>query len=220
MVVGRKIDGKLLMKLTLRNSCKLLGALLISALIPSTGWSQQSVDPKSNLLINGDFSKGLDGWELISFGKQGTATVVKPEEVLVDGLKAPAPGQAVPDPTEIHNGKPSLKLENLSPDDTAVKQKVTVKPRTRYRLAGWVKVKGLEAKNMRVKKPTGASLCIMGGFEHSEDMIRTKGWTYIKYEFSSGTRSEVVIGARIGMYATPVKGAAWFSELSLEELGH
>jgi len=73
---------------------------------------------------------------------------------------------------------------------------------------------------MRVKKPTGACLCLMGGFEHSEDVIRTKGWTYIKYEFSSGTRSEVVIGARIGMYATPVKGTAWFSELSLVEIGH
>lgn len=208
------------MKIIPRNLWTLLGALLLSTFIQPTGWSQQSVDPKSNLLTNGDFSKGMDGWELLSFGKQGTAAVVKPEDVLVDGLKAPAPGQPAPDPTEIHNGKPSLKIENLTIDDTAVKQKVTVKPRTRYRLAAWVKVKAMEAKNMMAKKPSGACLCLMGGFEKSPDMIRTRGWTYLTYDFSSGTRSEVVVGARIGMYASPVKGAAWFSEISLVELGH
>ena len=208
------------MKLIPGHSWKLLGALLVTACIHSTGWSQQPVDPKSNLLTNGDFSKGTDGWELLSFGKQGTATVVKPEDVLVDGLKVRAPGQPAPDPTEIHNGKPSLKIDNMTPDDTSMKQKVTVKPATRYRLAGWMKVKNVEAKNMMVKKPTGACLCLMGAFEKSEDMIRTKGWTYIKYEFSSGTRSEVVVGARIGIYATPVKGTAWFSDISLVELGH
>jgi hypothetical protein len=73
---------------------------------------------------------------------------------------------------------------------------------------------------MTVKKPTGASLCLMGGFERTDSVLRTKGWTYVTYEFSSGTRSEVVVGVRIGEYATPVKGTAWFSDISLVELGH
>lgn len=207
------------MKLTPRNFTKLFSAVLLFVFSPAIGWSQQSVDPKSNLLTNGDFKKGMEGWELLSFGKQGTATVVKPEDVLVDGLKARPAGQPAPDPTDIRDGKPSLKIDNMAPDDTAVKQKVTVKPATRYRLAGWIKAKGVEAKNMMVKKPTGACLCLMGAFEKSEDIIRTKGWTYVKYEFSSGTRSEIVVGLRIGFYATPVKGDAWFSDISLVELG-
>lgn len=151
MVVVRKIGGKPFIKLALRNSCKLLGALLISALIPSIGWSQQPVDPNSNLLVNGDFSKGTDGWEFQSWGKQGQNSVVKPEDVLVDGLKPRPPGQPAPDPSEIHHGKPSLKLDNMNPDDTEMKQKVKVKPATRYRLSGWAKVKGVEAKNMKGK---------------------------------------------------------------------
>ncbi len=221
MVVGRKLDGQLQMKLIPQNSSwKVFAAFLISAFVHSAAWCQQSPDAKANLLTNGDFKKGMEGWELLSFGKQGQANVVKPEDVMVDGLKPRAAGQPAPDPTEIRDGKPSLKIDNMNPDDTAVKQKVTVKPATRYRLSGWIKTKGVEAKNMMVKKPTGASLCLMGGFEKSEDVLRTKGWTYVKYEFSSGTRSEIVVGARIGIYATPVKGTAWFSDISLVELGH
>jgi hypothetical protein len=208
------------MKIPLPGSWTFVAALLISALIPTLAWSQQSPDAKSNLLTNGDFKKGMEGWELLSFGKQGQATVVKPEEVLVDGLKPRAPGQPVPDPTEIHDGKPSLKLDNMALDDTLVKQKVAVKPATRYRLAGWIKTKNLEAKNMTVKKPNGACLCLMGAFEKSENVLRTKNWTYMTYDFSSGTRSEIVVGLRIGFYAGPVKGSAWFSDISLVELGH
>jgi len=208
------------MKLTPWDVRKLLVALLISALIQLTGRGQEAPDPKSNLLINGDFAQGMTGWELLSFGKQGQATVLQPKDVLLDSLKPPAVGQPAPDPTQIHNGKPSVMINNMDFDDTSVKQKVTVKPGTRYRLSGWIKTKSVEAKKMNVKKPTGALLCIMGGFEGSESIVRTKEWVHVTYDFSSGTRSEIVIGARIGEYATPVKGTAWFSEISLVPIGH
>jgi hypothetical protein len=208
------------MKLTPRNSWTLAAAVLLAALIQSTGWSQQPVDPKLNLLTNGDFANGLTGWELLSFGKQGTAVVIQPGAVVVDNLKPQAAGQTAPDPTEIHNGKPSAKIENLTPDDTSIKQKVTVKANTRYRLAGWVKTKNIEGKGMQAKHPNGACLCLMGGFEKSPSIDRTKGWTYLTYEFNSGTRTDVMIGARIGHYATPFKGTAWFSDISLVEIGH
>jgi len=195
-------------------------ALFVTALLQLAGWGQQPPDPKLNLLTNGDFKQAMTGWELLSFGKQGQATVVQPEEVLVDGLRPRAPGQPAPDPTEVHDGKPSLKIENLTPDDTSMKQKVTVKPATRYRLAGWAKVKNVEGKSNGPKKSTGACLCLMGGFEKSESITKTKGWTYLTYEFSSGTRTEIVVGARIGHYATPIRGTAWFSDISLVEIGH
>jgi len=207
------------MKFTPWNLWQPLVAVLAFTWIQSTGWSQLP-DPKTNLLTNGDFKSGMNGWELLSFGKQGQATVVKPEDVMVDNLKPRAAGQPAPDPTEIRDGKPSLKLDNMAPDDSAVKQKVTVKPATRYRLTGWIKTKAVEPKNITAKKPTGACLCIMGAFEHSDMVVQTKGWTHISYEFSSGTRSEIVIAARIGFYATPVKGTAWFSDLALVELAH
>ena len=220
LTVGRKLMGNLQMKLNPRNAWKAFVALLISALIQSTGWSQQAPNTKLNLLTNGDFKQGMTGWELLSFGKQGQATVVQPEAVMVDSLKPRAAGQPAPDSTEIHDGKPSIMINNMAPDDTSVKQKVTVKPATRYRLTGWVKTKNVEGKNMTAKKPTGAGLCLMGGFEGSASIVRTKGWTFLTYDFSSGTRTEIVVGARIGEYATPVKGTAWFSDISLVELGH
>jgi hypothetical protein len=201
-----------------RNSWKTLLGFLVTAAFQSSGFSQGVVDTSLNLLTNGDFKNGTTGWTVHAWGSQGQVSVVEPGKVLVDGLKPQALGQAAPDPTDVHEGKPSVKIENPSPDTTIFKQKVKVKPATRYRLSGWVKTKGVEAKQMK-GKPPGASLCITGGFEKTENIIRTKGWTHLTFDFSSGTRSEMEVGPALGYYSSPVKGAAWFSEVSLVELG-
>jgi len=68
-------------------SWTLVAAVLISALIQSVGWSQQLLTQNRTCSPNGDFKK-WDGWmEFQSWAKQGTATVVKPEDLLVDRLK-------------------------------------------------------------------------------------------------------------------------------------
>jgi hypothetical protein len=199
-------------------SWKFVFGFLLAALVESSAFCQAPIDRSLNLLTNGDFQQGMDGWELLSFGHQGQATVVAPGKGLQDALKpVGSQGAAATDPAEVNNGKPSLKIENISDDDTAVNQKVKVKPATRYRLSGWIKTKSVEWKQAKGKR--GASLCIMGGFESSEPIGKTKGWTHVYYEVASGTRSELVIGARLGMYASPVRGTAWFSDLSLTEIG-
>jgi hypothetical protein len=196
---------------------KFVFGFLLAALVQSSAFCQAPIDRSLNLLTNGDFQKGMTGWELLSFGHQGQATVLEPGKGLQDALKpAASQGAAPTDPADTHDGKPSLKIENISDDDTAVKQKVTVKPATRYRLSGWIKTKSVEWK---AKGKRGASLCVMGAFESSEPIGRTKGWTHVTYDVASGTRSELFIGARLGMYASPVKGTAWFSDISLTELG-
>jgi hypothetical protein len=200
-----------------RISRQFLFGILFVALLQVSGFGQAVQDPNRNLLSNSDFQQGMTGWELLSFGHQGKATVVTPSNGLQDALKPiGAQGAAPVDPAEIYNGKPSLRIENISDDDTAVKQKITVKPATRYRLSGWIKTKSVEWK---AKGKRGASLCIMGAFESSEPIGKTKGWTHVNYEFSSGTRTELFIGARLGMYASPVKGTAWFSDVTLTEVG-
>jgi hypothetical protein len=192
--------------------------MLVVALVQNSSFGQAPLDPNLNLLTNGDFTQGTTGWEFLSFGHQGKATVLAPGKGLEDALKPVAPqGEAPTDPTEIHDGKPSLKIENITDDDTALKQKVKIKPATRYRLSGWIKTKSVEWKLAKGKR--GASVCIMGGFDSSEPIGKTKGWTHAIYEFSSGTRSEIFIGARLGMYASGVRGTAWFSDITLTEVG-
>lgn len=194
-----------------------LGILLV-ALMQGSGLGQAPLDPNLNLLTNGDFLQEMTGWELLTFGHQGKATFVAPGKGLEDAIKpAGSPGAALTDPAEIHDGKPSLKIENIALDDTSLKQKVKVKPATRYRLSGWIKTKSVEWGLAKGKR--GACLCLMGGFEASEPVGKTKNWTHVSYDFSSGTRAELVIGARLGMYASPVKGTAWFSDVTLTEVG-
>ena len=76
-----------------------------------------------NLLTNGTFEKGAEGWVLSAHEKKG---------------------QMAMDATELHNGKPSLRIDNAEGDDTFAKQKVTVKPNTRYRIAGYIKTKAVQ----------------------------------------------------------------------------
>jgi len=203
---------------------KLLLGFLCIVSIESSGYCQGPLDPTLNLLVNGDFKKGTEGWDLHAWAGQGQTAVAQPGQALVDQLKPTgAPGQPAPDPAETHDGKPSIRLENISYDDAALWQKVKVKPATRYRLSGWVKTKNVEWKEKNAKEfnqKRGASLCIQGGFEKSESIGHAKGWTHLTYDFASGTRSELVIGARLGFYSSPVKGTAWFSDISLVEVGH
>jgi hypothetical protein len=142
--------------ITPRTLWRLLFGFLLAAAFQSPAFCQAPLDPNLNLLTNGDFKKDLTGWELLSFGHQGQATVLTPGQELQDTLKPRAPGSAALDPADIHDGKPSLKIENISDDDTVLKQKVQVKPATRYRLAGWIKTKSLEWKAAKGKR--GATL--------------------------------------------------------------
>jgi hypothetical protein len=87
--------------------------------------AQGTANSTKNLLVNGSFEKGLDGWKVDANQKKGTATV---------------------DETEKRNGKPSLKVENPEADDVHVTQSVPVEPNTRYRFEGYIKTKGRFAK--------------------------------------------------------------------------
>jgi len=211
------------MKLFPLLSRKLIFAFSLAVFVQPSAFCQAPLDPNLNLLTNGDFKKGTEGWDLHAWAGQGQAAVAQPGQALADQLKPTgAPGQPAPDPAETHDGKPSIRLENISYDDAALWQKVKVKPATRYRLSGWVKTKSVEWKEKNMKdfnQKRGACLCIQGGFEKTDAIGRTKGWTHLDYEFSSGTRSEVTVGARLGFYSSPVKGTAWFSDVSLVELG-
>lgn len=147
---------------------------------------------KVNLLTNGSFESGLTGWEATHFNKRGTA------------------GQ---DTVEKKDGQASLVIENLAADDSYIRQKVVVKPKTRYRLTGYIKTKDI------VGKGAGACFSLTGTFEKTEPIAGTKSWTKVSFEFDSGPASDIMIGPRMGHQASPVLGKAWFDEITLVELG-
>ncbi len=149
-----------------------------------------------NLLENPGFERKMKGWTTQSYHKTGQFSL---------------------DDTLLVKGKPTLKIENASPDDSMIVQKVAVKPGTRYQFSAVVKTKDVAQEGGR--KGGGAVLAIKGGFEKSEVLSGTEEWRDVNWEFSSGTKTEVEICLRLGFYSTLTSGTAWFTEVWLVELG-
>jgi hypothetical protein len=150
-----------------------------------------------NLFKNPNFENGTEGWRITAWGKTGTMTI---------------------DDTEKHNGKPSLRVENPTPQHTLVNQKVAVKPKTRYLLAGYIKTKSVEPPKRGQNE--GAELMVTGGSRRTEPVSKTTGWKRVTYSLATlDGETEMVVGISLGHYGSPVKGTAWFSELSLTEVG-
>jgi hypothetical protein len=149
---------------------------------------------QNTLVKNGSFEDGQNGWKFQTWTKMATVKV---------------------DTAEKHQGQASLCIENAAGDDSAVTQKVTVKPMTRYRLHGYIKTKGVEME----KGNTGANLCLQGAFQRTEALVGTRGWTKVSLDFESGPLDAVTIMARLGFYSNMAKGTAWFDEIVVEEIG-
>ncbi len=154
--------------------------------------AQQPTVVKTNLLTNPSFENGLEGWTLSAYQKRGTVAV---------------------DTVEKHDGKSSIRIENPSGDDSFLQQTVAVKPRTRYRLTGYLKTKDV------VVKGTGATLSLAGGYEHTEAFSGKQNWKKVSFEFDSGAQESIKVGPRLGHHSSMAMGTAWFDELQLIELG-
>lgn len=184
------------MNLSRRTFSRLLAAAILVATVPHSGSSQQTAGGKANLLSNGDFSKGVDGWNFDPHLKKG---------------------QVVVDPSELRNGKPTIRIENIAPDDSTLSQKVSVKPATRYRLEGWVKTKNVGSADS--KSTAGASLGLKGAFLKSDSLNKTQSWKRLTVEITTVGETEIAVGPRLGSFGALVTGTAWFSDLELKEVG-
>ena len=180
-----------------RSFCQRLAATLLAVILPSLAFAAVPDGSKPNLLVNGDFSKGIEGWEFNSNRKQG---------------------QATPDDTEKHEGHPSVRIDNLGADDSHLSQKVTVKPATRYRLTGWARTRGVAGDDP--KNTAGASVGVRGSFLMSKPPVnKTQGWKHLSVEIVTVAETEISVGPRLGSFGAVVKGSAWFAELEFKEIG-
>jgi hypothetical protein len=147
-----------------------------------------------NLLANGNFEDGTKGWELIAFGKKGTMAI---------------------DTKELFEGKPTLRIDNIEGDHSFVRQILKGKPNTRYRLTGYIKTMNVEP----VTGSGGAVVMIGMVIDTSEPLQKTTGWTRVSVDFTPEHPDEIRVGPSLGTYGRPVTGTAWFSGITLTELG-
>ncbi|MES2474340.1 MAG: PVC-type heme-binding CxxCH protein [Verrucomicrobiota bacterium] len=109
------------------------------------------------------------------------------------------------------NGGNALKIVATSRADVGAGARMTVKPNTRYRLAGWVRTENLENKGGQ-----GAMFNVHGS-NATKGISGTTGWTELSTEFTTGSQSEILIHCLFGGYGGAV-GTAWYDDLSLSEI--
>ncbi len=170
-------------------------ALVFSGLC--TARAQQAIDVPGNLLENGAFTKGTQGWAIHSNGG--------------------GPGLMAMDEAEKHSNRPTLRVENPTGCDTLVLQTVAVKPNMHYRMTAFIKTK--DVATVKRSQKEGASLAVAGGFIKTPSVMGTKVWTRVTHEFNTGNETKIEIGPRLGHYSNAVTGTAWFADLSLVETG-
>lgn len=146
-----------------------------------------------NLLENGDFSQGDDGWRFDAWElDEGFSTI---------GVQ----GDAVY-PNAVY-------VANHEENDARLCQDVSVEPGGYYRLSGYIKAKGCAGE-------WGASLALGDTYTHTGALHDTQGtWQYVEMtgQVAPGQK-EVTVQLRVGGYGATTRGQAWFADVRLEKL--
>jgi len=155
---------------------------------------------RANLFANATFENGTEGWKLTAWREKGIAEK--------DDQKTPT-------------GHDSIRIESPIMTDSHLTQEIAVKPQTLYRLSGWIKTENVVKPEAPKQRPgeAGACLAISGGYDKTPDVFGTKDWTFVTVDISSKARSKFTVGPRLGFYGKLVTGTAWFTDVSLVELG-
>lgn len=113
------------------------------------------------------------------------------------------------DSSVAYDGQKSAKITLTSLNDSRWIQTIPVQQHTDYVLSGWI-------KTQNVTGIAGANLSLpMGVFIHTPPLTGTNDWTFRKVVFNTGSWSEIIVGARLGMYGDMSTGTAWFDKIQL-----
>ncbi len=109
------------------------------------------------------------------------------------------------DERQFHGGRQALRVATSANSETSLSTDVTLKPNTRYRLAGWVRTFSLQGK---------------AGFIDQTSRLETEAirrgntdWSEVELEFNSGNRTSASIGL---LHAA--RGEALYDDVRLTEL--
>ena len=117
-----------------------------------------------------------------------------------------------------HSGSRSVKISSTNGGDISWAAQVPVKPRTDYKLTGWIKTENLQ----KVGRANGAMLNV----HELQDPVRgaTKAltgdndWTKVELTFNSGQMREVTINCLFGGWGRAT-GTAWYDDIELAPAG-
>ena len=150
-----------------------------------------------NLVLNSGFEEGpageISSWSKYSWENQGFFDI---------------------DESEAHSGLKSAKISNELPSDSRLKQQISVKGNTYYKLSCWIRTEnvGFDAK--------GANLSVDGLLDTSMDIQgSSNGWKYVElYGKTAKKQKAFTITIGLGGYGSLNTGKAWFDNVSVEEI--
>lgn len=105
---------------------------------------------------------------------------------------------------DFHGGKFALRVITTGDADTSFHADVPVKPNTQYRLAGWIRARGLRGK---------ASFNVHNIRAETETIRRDTDWAEVEVEFNSGTNTTASVNV-----LHVARGEAFFDDVRLVEL--
>ena len=152
---------------------------------------------EENLLQNGSFEEnGTDHWRPDTWQQlEGSLTV----ETVPSGK----------------DGRYAVSMDSSIPEDSKLVQTVKVKPRTLYRLSGWIYVES------DITGAKGANLSVLDITDTSQDVKEPGGgWVYRELYGKTGKKQkELSVTLRIGGYGSLAEGKALFDDIRLEKVG-
>lgn len=115
---------------------------------------------------------------------------------------------------EVYQGKRSLVIVNILPNDSRVVQWLRVEPDTYYCLSAWVKAEGIAGADI------AANISVLGSITPSASLKDTHGkWERLElYGKTVAGQHYLAVALRLGFYNNLVVGKVCFDEARLEKL--
>jgi putative membrane-bound dehydrogenase-like protein len=156
---------------------------------------QAATDSPANLIPNSSFEEASDGkpvgWRTTTHSGRGELTLANTG----------------------HTGSRSAKISSLNGGDVSWAVTVPVKPRTDYKLAGWIKTERLQK--------LGNARALLNVHElqdpvrgATKPLVGDNDWTQVQLNFNSGEMHEVTINCLLGGWGR-ASGTAWFDNVEL-----
>jgi mono/diheme cytochrome c family protein len=118
---------------------------------------------------------------------------------------------------EAHGGTRAVRCVTSADADTSLSADVPVKPNTMYRLAGWIKTRGLAGRVNLSVNPVGEWIRVAQNANNNrvetDALRRNTDWTEVQVDFNSGDRTTA--GVNVLHVA---RGDSFFDDLRLVEL--
>ncbi len=150
----------------------------------------------STLVKNGRFAESMaglpSGWRLEAWARELTDVVLEPTPDGQGGL---------------------LRLVNRGPNDARLCQTIAVVPGAAYRVTARVKTKDVGLTT------AGALIALEPRIADSADVKGTTDWQTLELTAANPDQSSWDVCVRLGSYANLNTGTAWFTDVTVEQVG-